>query len=83
MVASVANKFCDSDIVFAVANEEDYPDDLRYDAITSDASHLQWEAPPPQGPGSVRMGGGGGCGAVCSRTTQVPHDRGADERLTH
>jgi protein disulfide isomerase len=29
MVASVANQFCDSDIVFAVANEEDYPDDLR------------------------------------------------------
>lgn len=29
MIAAVANKFRGSDIVFAVANEEDYPDDLR------------------------------------------------------
>ena len=47
MVAAVANQFRDSDIVFAVANEEDYPDDLRYDIISGVASHLHWRPLPP------------------------------------
>lgn len=29
LVASVAHKFQDSGVQFAIANEEDYPDDLR------------------------------------------------------
>ena len=30
LLASVVREFCHSDIVFAVANEEEYPNDLRY-----------------------------------------------------
>ena len=56
MVAAVASQFCDSDIVFAVANEEDYPDDLRYDIISGDASHLHWRSLPSTGPWVCQSG---------------------------
>ena len=53
----MANQFRDSDIVFAVANEEDYPDDLRYMTSSVVMPHTSTERPlPPTGPWVCQSG---------------------------